>query len=301
VGRLCWAGLNCILLHAFNELDYGDYQNLASAPHSLSLYTSLSFFSLAFISKPLASSMRLSLYCLSLNEKPGYPVAVLNGVINQRFPYYLSICNLVSERTVRSPQRLQRQYTSLAPCSRRIPFGFLLRNTRHAQKKRIRFSLHTRVKKKDQSHYFFLQQLSCISKYYGVMSETFLGDPAPWSGFSHTRKYIAYRSCLQRHVCQYSRAWFQRQSQNIHASAVVKLLTLVTLPGNVNFSPVCIPVKLHNEELHNLYSSPDIIRIMKLRRMKWAGCVACIGQKRNAYRVLVGMSEWKNPLGRLTP
>jgi hypothetical protein len=46
--------------------------------------------------------------------------------------------------------------------------------------------------------------------------------------------------------------------------------------------------KLHNEELHNLYSSPSIIRIIKSRRMLWAGHVARIGEKRNVYRLLVG-------------
>jgi hypothetical protein len=52
--------------------------------------------------------------------------------------------------------------------------------------------------------------------------------------------------------------------------------------------------KLHNEELRDLYSSPSIIRIIKSRRMKWAGHVARMGEKRNAYRLLVG----KRPLGR---
>jgi hypothetical protein len=56
--------------------------------------------------------------------------------------------------------------------------------------------------------------------------------------------------------------------------------------------------KLHNEELHNLYSSPSIIRMMKSRRMRWAGHVARMGEKRNAYRILVGMPEGKRPLGR---
>jgi hypothetical protein len=51
--------------------------------------------------------------------------------------------------------------------------------------------------------------------------------------------------------------------------------------------------KLHNEEFHNLYSSPSIIRIIKSRRMKWAGHVARMGEKRNVYRLLVG-----KPLGR---
>jgi hypothetical protein len=56
--------------------------------------------------------------------------------------------------------------------------------------------------------------------------------------------------------------------------------------------------KLHNEELHDLYSSPSIIRIIKPRRMRWAGHVARIGEKRNAYRLLVGKPEGKRPLGR---
>jgi hypothetical protein len=46
--------------------------------------------------------------------------------------------------------------------------------------------------------------------------------------------------------------------------------------------------KLHNEELHNLYSSPSIIRIIKSRRMRWAGHVARMREKRNVYRLLVG-------------
>jgi hypothetical protein len=49
--------------------------------------------------------------------------------------------------------------------------------------------------------------------------------------------------------------------------------------------------KLHNEELRDLYSSPSIIRIIKSRRMRWAGHVARMGDKRNAYRLLVGKPE----------
>jgi hypothetical protein len=56
--------------------------------------------------------------------------------------------------------------------------------------------------------------------------------------------------------------------------------------------------KLHNEELGDLYSSPSIIRIIKSRRMRWAGNVARMGKKRNAYRLLVGKPEAKRPLGR---
>jgi hypothetical protein len=56
--------------------------------------------------------------------------------------------------------------------------------------------------------------------------------------------------------------------------------------------------KLHNEELHNLYSSPNIIRMIKLRRMRWAGHVARMGERRNTYRILMGKPEGKRPLGR---
>jgi hypothetical protein len=56
--------------------------------------------------------------------------------------------------------------------------------------------------------------------------------------------------------------------------------------------------KLHNEELHNLYCSPSIIRIIKLRRVQWAGHVARMGKKRHAYRILVGEPEGKRLLGR---
>jgi hypothetical protein len=51
-------------------------------------------------------------------------------------------------------------------------------------------------------------------------------------------------------------------------------------------------------ELHNLYSSPNIIRMMKSRRTRWTGHVARMGAKRNAYRILVGRPEGKIPLGR---
>jgi hypothetical protein len=56
--------------------------------------------------------------------------------------------------------------------------------------------------------------------------------------------------------------------------------------------------KLHNEELHNLYSFPDIIRHIKSRLMRWAGHVARIGEEIKLYKVLVGNPEGKRPLGR---
>jgi hypothetical protein len=56
--------------------------------------------------------------------------------------------------------------------------------------------------------------------------------------------------------------------------------------------------ELRNEALHNLYSSPSIIRIIKSKRVRWAGHVARMGEKRNVYRLLVGKPEVKGPLGR---
>jgi hypothetical protein len=56
--------------------------------------------------------------------------------------------------------------------------------------------------------------------------------------------------------------------------------------------------KLHNKQLHDLYSSPSIIRIIKSRRMRSTGHVARMGEKRTACRLLVGKSEGKRPLGR---
>jgi hypothetical protein len=56
--------------------------------------------------------------------------------------------------------------------------------------------------------------------------------------------------------------------------------------------------KLHNEELHGLYSSPSIVRMIEARRMRWAGHVARMGAVRGAYNILVGMPEGRRPLGR---
>jgi hypothetical protein len=57
--------------------------------------------------------------------------------------------------------------------------------------------------------------------------------------------------------------------------------------------------KLHNEELSDLYSSSRIIRMIRSRRKRWEGHVARMGEKRNAYRLLVGKSDGKRPLERL--
>jgi len=56
--------------------------------------------------------------------------------------------------------------------------------------------------------------------------------------------------------------------------------------------------RLHNEELNDLYSSPNIVRVIKSRGMRWAGHVARMGEERGVYRVLVGKPEGRRPLGR---
>jgi len=56
--------------------------------------------------------------------------------------------------------------------------------------------------------------------------------------------------------------------------------------------------KLYNEELKDLYSSPNILRVIKSRKMRWAGHVAHMGKGRSLYRILVGKPEGKRPLGR---
>ena len=56
--------------------------------------------------------------------------------------------------------------------------------------------------------------------------------------------------------------------------------------------------KLHNEELNDLYSSPNIFRVIKSRRMRWVGDVARMGERREVYRVLVVKPEGKRPFGR---
>jgi hypothetical protein len=55
--------------------------------------------------------------------------------------------------------------------------------------------------------------------------------------------------------------------------------------------------KINNEELTDLYCSPTIVRLIKSRRMRWGEHVACIGERRGVYRVLVGKPEGKRPLG----
>ena len=61
---------------------------------------------------------------------------------------------------------------------------------------------------------------------------------------------------------------------------------------------ICALFNVHNEELNDRYSSPNIVRVMKSRKLRWAGHVARMGERRGVYRVMVGKPEAKRPLGR---
>jgi hypothetical protein len=58
-------------------------------------------------------------------------------------------------------------------------------------------------------------------------------------------------------------------------------------------------IRLHNKELKDLYSSPNMMRMIESRRLRWAGHLACVGGKRGAYAILVARPEGRTPLGRL--
>ena len=65
-----------------------------------------------------------------------------------------------------------------------------------------------------------------------------------------------------------------------------------------DFRKIAIEHNLHNEEMNDMYSLPNIVRVVKSRRMRWAGHVARMGEDRGVQRVLVGKPEGKMPLGR---
>jgi hypothetical protein len=76
------------------------------------------------------------------------------------------------------------------------------------------------------------------------------------------------------------------------------IIILLHVSLHLIFTCISSNLKVDNEELHDLYSSPSIIRIIKVRRMRWVGHVARMGEKRDAYRLLVEKLEGSRPLGR---
>jgi hypothetical protein len=94
--------------------------------------------------------------------------------------------------------------------------------------------------------------------------------------------------------------WYRILFEKLIATQIVKniLLSYETRSFITMFTQARHRRKLHDDELHSLYSSPNIVRVIKSRRMRWAGHVALMGEGRGVYRVLVGKPEAKRPLGR---
>jgi hypothetical protein len=91
--------------------------------------------------------------------------------------------------------------------------------------------------------------------------------------------------------CIYQQVYTELATQNANSETFTALTISDIISLNFDFF-------VFQEELRNLYSSPDIIRQVKSRRMRWAGHVARMGEERKVYKVLVGKPEGKSPLGR---
>ena len=76
------------------------------------------------------------------------------------------------------------------------------------------------------------------------------------------------------------------------------LFTATTVTSHSNTVLLTSNRRLHNEELNDLYCSPNIVRVIKSKRMRWAGHVTRVGELKGVYRVLVGKPEGRRPLGR---
>jgi hypothetical protein len=88
----------------------------------------------------------------------------------------------------------------------------------------------------------------------------------------------------------------QLSSSSINFSSLADFQLFLTDIQKFGLKPLRVYIKLHNDELHNLYSSPNIVRVIKWRRMRCAGHVARMEEGRSVYRVLVGRPEGKIPL-----
>jgi len=84
-----------------------------------------------------------------------------------------------------------------------------------------------------------------------------------------------------------------------HPLYVCKLRVLRRIFGPKRYEATEDCRELHNEELNDVYCSLNIVRVIKSRRMRWVGHVACMGERRGVYGVWVGMPEGERPLGRL--
>jgi hypothetical protein len=116
-------------------------------------------------------------------------------------------------------------------------------------------------------------------------------------GLNHSLKIRIYKTIILPVVLYGCKTWSPTLREE-HRLRVFENRVLSRILGPKRDEVTAEWRKLHNEVLRDLYSSSSIIRIMKSRRMRWAGHVARMGEKRYAYRLLVGKPEGRRPLGR---
>jgi hypothetical protein len=94
--------------------------------------------------------------------------------------------------------------------------------------------------------------------------------------------------CNKYNICHYSTETWSLSLREEHRLRVFENRVLRKIFGPKRDEVTGEWRRLHNEELHDVYSSPNVIRVIRSIRMKWAGHVACVGERRGAFRVLVG-------------
>jgi hypothetical protein len=115
------------------------------------------------------------------------------------------------------------------------------------------------------------------------------------SSLSKNIKIKIYRTVILPVVLYECEAWFLTLREE-HRLRVFDSRVLRKIFGPKRDVVTGEWIRLHNEELYALYSSPNIIQVIKSRRMKWAGHVACVADRRGAYSILVGRPSGKRPL-----
>jgi len=130
-----------------------------------------------------------------------------------------------------------------------------------------------------------------------------------WAGLLRQQRFGEANTELHK---RYAYIYFNIHTSLMKHFAVINAIRQTDIPALLDSSfintpsvkmlgpqTICLPYNfVNNEELSDLYSLPNIVRVVKSRRMRWAGHVARIGQGRGVYRVLVGKPEEKRPLGR---
>jgi hypothetical protein len=117
-----------------------------------------------------------------------------------------------------------------------------------------------------------------------------------WNSHPGREEIHAFYGTLKAHYCVHKSPPSPRPCVTFRSYGSVYLLAFCELTDLRSLTTSWR--KLLNEELHGLYSSPSIVRVIKARRMRWAGHVARMGEVRGAYKILVGRPKGRRPLGR---